>query len=246
MPVSPFFLRNGLFSAILFIASHACSPLLHAADWSVTKLSLLYGDGYKLADESQYTITLDHAQSWAYGDIFFFVDMFNPGKGDSTEYGEFHPRFSLSKMTGKDFSNAWLKDVSIATQVEMGEKHRAYLYGIGLDLKTKDFNYFNINVYVRDNKRLSGKTWQITPYWELPFTIGNSKWSLEGFADISGTEGGSEKNAIIHPQLLLDIGHLVGHPGQLKAGIEYAYWHNKFGVKGVTESVPQIMLKWTF
>ena len=240
MSILQLLVRNIVWLALLCV----CLPL--QADYSVTNLSLLHGDNFKLTNKSQYTITLDHASSWKYGDMFFFIESFNPESNDSTDYGEFHPRFSLSKITGNSFTNNVVRDVSVATEIEFGEKHRAYLYGIGMDLNTKDFNYFNINFYVRDNKRLSGKTWQITPYWQLPFSIGSSKWSFEGFADIAGSESSSEHNIIFQPQVLLDIGHLVGKPGQLKAGLEYGYWRNKFGVKGVTESVPQLMLKWTF
>lgn len=235
------FLKSTILLAVIFI-----SLPISADEWSVTNISLAHGDDHKLDDESQYKLTIDHARSWAYGDVFLFMDIFNPATGDSSEYGEIHPRFSLSKISGKSFQNNVIRDASIATEVEFGEKHRAYLYGLGIDLNTKDFNYFNINFYVRDNKRLSGKTWQITPYWQLPFSIGKSKWSFEGFADIAGSESSSEHNILFQPQLLLDIGHLVGKPGQLQAGIEHVYWRNKFGVKGVTESMPQLMIKWTF
>lgn len=221
-------------------------PLEALANWSVTNLSLLYGDGYKLDDKSQYSITVDHARSWAYGDLFLFVDIFNPATGNSSEYAEIHPRFSLSKLTDKDFSNNYLRDVYIATEVELGERHRAYLYGLGFDLNLKGFNYFNVNIYARDNVRRAGKTWQITPYWQLPFSIGNSKWSFEGFADIVGNEDNAKNNVIFQPQLLLDVGDMFGHPGQVKAGVEYSYWKNKYAVKGVDQGVMQLLLKWTF
>jgi len=234
-------LRLSLLAAI-FMAL----PVHAFANWSVTNLSLLYGDGFKLDDNAQYTITLDHARSWKYGDFFFFIESFNPATGDSNEYGEIHPRFSLSKVTGKDFSNNYIHDMYIATEVELGENHRAYLYGLGFDLKLKGFNYFNVNVYARDNIRQGGKTWQITPYWQLPFSIGSSKWSFEGFADIAGTEDNAKHNIIFQPQLLLDVGDLFGHPGQIKAGVEYSYWSNKFGVKDIDQKVMQVMMKWSF
>lgn len=221
-------------------------PASAFASWSVTNLSLLYGDGFKLDDKSQYTITLDHARSWDYGDFFFFIESFNPATGDSSEYGEIHPRFSLSKISGRDFSNNYISDVYVATEVELGENHRAYLYGLGFDFKLKGFNYFNVNLYARDNIRQGGKTWQITPYWQLPFSVGSSKWSFEGFADIAGTEDDSRHNVIFQPQLLLDVGELFGHPGQIKAGFEYSYWSNKFGVEGIDQDVMQLMMKWSF
>jgi len=234
------------FRSLLLTVIFMLLPAQVFAGWSVTNLSLLYGDGFKLDDNAQYTITLDHARSWDYGDFFFFIDSFNPATGDSSEYGEIHPRFSLSKMTGNDFSNNYIRDIYIATEVELGEDHRAYLYGLGFDLKLKGFNYFNVNVYARDNIRQSGKTWQVTPYWQLPFSIGRSKWTLEGFADIAGTEDNSTHNIIFQPQLLLDVGDLFGHPGQIKAGFEYSYWSNKYGVEDIDQKVMQAMMKWSF
>ncbi|MFK8068468.1 MAG: hypothetical protein AB8D52_09490 [Gammaproteobacteria bacterium] len=52
---------------------------------------------------------------------------------------------------------------------------------------------------------------------------------------------------MIVPRLLLDVGNVFGYKqGKLMAGIEYQYWHNKFGIKGVTESVVQAQLMWKF
>ena len=237
------FAKAILTSMFLALVHH---PANAAADWSVTNLALLHGDDYKLEDDAQYSITIDHARSWRYGDLFMFIDIFNPATADSNEYGEIHPRFSFSKITGKDFSNSYVKDMYIATEVELGENHRAWLYGVGFDFKVAGFNYFNMNVYVRDNIRQDGKTWQVTPYWQLPFSIGATKWTFEGFADIAGTEDNSEHNIIFQPQLLWDIEAHPGSSGSLKAGIEYNYWRNKFGVKGVTQSTPQLILKYSF
>ena len=52
---------------------------------------------------------------------------------------------------------------------------------------------------------------------------------------------------LTQPRLLLDVGDLVWNKqGQFFAGIEYQYWHNKFGIDGVTESTPQAQIKWVF
>lgn len=45
----------------------------------------------------------------------------------------------------------------------------------------------------------------------------------------------------------MDVGHASGFAeNTLWAGIEWQYWHNKFGVDGVTESVPQLQMKYVF
>jgi len=219
---------------------------LKAQDWAVTNVSVLHGSGFKLGDRSMSTITIDHARSWAYGDLFMFADLFNPTENNSSEYGEFHPRFSWNKITGNVIDTRFLNDISIAMEMEFGDSHNAYLYGVGFDLNVPEFNYFNVNIYVRDNPKRSGKTWQVTPYWQLPFTLGKSHWTFEGFVDISGTEGTTYRNTIFQPQLLLDVGELYGQSGVVKAGIEYAYWRNKYGVRGVHDGVTQVMVKWSF
>ncbi len=222
------------------------TSLSHAGDWSTSSISLLYGDGYKLDDHSQSIITLDHARSWHYGDMYIFMDAFNPFRANAREYGEFHVRFSLSKITGHSFNYGLLRDISIATQIELGTQHQTHLYGLGFDFNLPSFSYFNVNVYARDNIRRSGSTWQITPYWKLPFKTGSQPWSFEGLVVISGNEGTTRRNVIAQPQLLLDIGHLWGKPSSLWAGIELQYTHNKYGVKSVSESFPQAIVKWRF
>jgi hypothetical protein len=42
------------------------------------------------------------------------------------------------------------------------------------------------------------------------------------------------------------VGDLWGNSGHFYAGIEYQYWHNKYGIKGLNESVPQVLVLWKF
>jgi hypothetical protein len=35
-------------------------------------------------------------------------------------------------------------------------------------------------------------------------------------------------------------------PNRLFAGIEWAYWHNKYGIKGFHQTAPQVVLMWVF
>lgn len=213
--------------------------------WSVTNLSLLNGSGFKLADDSQSTFTLDHASGWKFGDIFLFVDLFEPQEEHRIAYGEFHLRLSYAKLSGNALNMGPLKDLSFATQTEHGENFESWLYGVGFDFDVLGFNYFNTNIYVRNNSAQDGVTWQISPYWQAPFSLGKSQWYFEGFADIAGREDGASHNVIFQPQILWDAGAQLGRPGRIKLGMEYGYWKNKYGISGVTESVPQVILKLT-
>ena len=58
--------------------------------------------------------------------------------------------------------------------------------------------------------------------------------------DYTTDEGDSKNNLLTQPQLLW---HATDH---IAIGIEYQYWYNRLGMDGVTESLPQAMLRWTF
>lgn len=87
----------------------------------------------------------------------------------------------------------------------------------------------------------------MTPAWKLPFSIGNTKWSFEGFTDFIGSKGAAHHQLVLsQPQLRLDAGDLLGHSDHLYVGIEYQYFHNKYGIKGLNESLPQALVLWKF
>ena len=68
---------------------------------------------------------------------------------------------------------------------------------------------------------------------------------IEGVADFAGSEGKTVAHQLIIPRFLVDAGSLIGvKNNKLWIGIEWQYWHNKFGTKGVTESVPQLQIKY--
>jgi nucleoside-specific outer membrane channel protein Tsx len=221
-----------------------------SAAWQSTNFQYLYGSGFKLGAKERSTITVEHANAWKYGDNFFFLDATDPEtnrSGSSTAlYAELSPRFSLSKITNSNLSFPLVKDVLVATTLEMGQGFHNYLYGVGLSLDLPKFAFADLNMYVRNDPKQYGVTYQITPCWALPFTIGPAKMLFEGFVDIAGAEGSSEFNIDAQPRLLLDVGNFWGAPDSLFAGTEVIYWHNKFGVKDVKETAPQAMVKWVF
>jgi nucleoside-specific outer membrane channel protein Tsx len=237
----------------------AAGVTCQAADWSATNVQVLYGtqyaDDFGIDDEKKAVFTFEHANGWAYGDNFFFMDVSNATDRGTSYYAEFSPRLSLGKITGKKMSAGIVKDVLVAGTLEMGEDLRAYLLGIGLALDLPKFAFADINLYARQSKRdwLAQDTdtgAQVTIDWLLPFKLGTVDFAFEGFADYAwGEKGGSApkaNNLITAPRLLVNIGSLVsGKPGSLQAGVEYQIWRNKFGIEGVDEDVPQIMVKWT-
>lgn len=253
MPQLPPLVRrcSTVIACLLILLSLTATQAQADARWSSTNLQYHYGTEYELGDEERSLITLEHASGWKYGDNFFFVDITNPDRtGEQTQtgfYGEISPRLSFGKMLGKDLSTGIIQDVLITSTAELGDGFHTYLYGLAVDLKLPKFNFFQINWYARNEVTFGTDLGQqVTLAWGMPFTIGKAKFSFEGFFDYAWDIGPSEDNIITQPRLLLDVGSLMDSPGVFQAGIEYQIWRNKFGIDGVDENFPQLMVKWIF
>lgn len=240
-------------TCVLFLGAAMASQPTAAQAWSAFNVQYLYGSNYELEPEQVDILTLEWVNGWTYGDNFAFVDITNFVQGDNAVYGEWAPRLSLSKITGKDFSAGPIQDVLLSGTVELGEDISNYLIGAAIDLAIPNFNFFQVNGYLREDPELAGSTWQMTVVWSADFEIGQTRWSFSGFIDWAGSEGQSgtpaysKRNFHAQPQLLLDLSHLLNQPeGSLYAGVEWLYWHNRFGIPGITESVAQAMVKANF
>lgn len=241
-------------------------PLSAQADifaWSDTEIQYLHGDGYQMPmnsnDVSRSIITLSHADGWALGRNFFFMDTLISEQGEASQvnlYGEFYSYLSLSKITGKDLAYGLFKDLNVTAGVNAGENldnarsgARIILYGFTVDFNLPGFKLFTVDFLRHDvlEPDSFGSSWQITPVWNFPFTLLDTHWSLEGFADFIGPKGPNYGgNVLAQPQIRLDLGDFLGLSNRLFIGIEYQYWNNKFGIKGLHESLPQALLLWKF
>lgn len=237
-----FMLALAGFFSLLPIASVNASDLVN---WHSTNVQLLYGTGYKFAEDTQQTtVTFEHMNDWKYGDNFIFVDNFIGHPEGAT--GEFSPRLSLGKMTGEDFSFGPVKDVLISATWEKARRFDAYLIGGGIDLDVPGFDYLQANLYSRNNPDAAGHGWQTTWVWGTSFNALGQDFRFDGYFDYADYEEGT-KNFYTQPQLLVDLASLLGvEGGKAYAGVEWLYWHNKFGIDGVTDSVPQAMVKYVF
>jgi len=217
--------------------------------WQSSNLQLLHGSNYELSDPIASILTFEHTNQWLYGDFFMFIDATRFNDGEKSAYAELSPRFSFSKLSGKDYSFGPVEDLFISTTLEKGEGDaKTYLAGVGLALDIKGFRFFNTDVYWRHNPDLDDDTWQLTLAWQYPFNIGQTKWVTEGFADIAGDAGSNYAgNQLIVPRLLLDVSDFLNIKSEsLWLGIEYSSWINKYGIDGVDERVIQAQIKWIF
>lgn len=228
-------------------------------NWSDNSITVLpYGWGFEVDPSEQSTLTFEHAHDSTIGDLFVFVDATyfhnSPdGADDSSWYGEISPRLSLGKTTGQDLSFALfrrslfqVKDVLIAAQYERGEDAdvaEAMLLGAGFDLEIREtgllgplgkFKYIQFNVYGRaeltEGTRSGIRDAQITMVAARPFTIGSSKFLVDGYFDWVLGLGSEDWNYHLNPQLKLDVGDYWGKPDKFWAGLEVDFWWNKYQI----------------
>lgn len=233
----------------LAFAATACTAILaetpRAAsaedDWvlfSDTSLSLLSGTNFELPGNNISTLTLEHVSGWKWGDLFLFFDALdyhsNPGTGGSW-YGEFSPRFSLSKLGGLNFGEGgFINDLLISTTFERGKNGvEALLIGGAVDFNMPGFKFFKVNAYARkDTSRGAGfDDMQWTLSWAYPVKAGSEKFMLDGFVDYVVGWGPQETALHAVTQVKWDIGEKIGLGKTVYLGAEIDIWDNQFGVK---------------
>ncbi|MES1992533.1 MAG: outer membrane protein OmpK [Pseudomonadota bacterium] len=259
---------GALSAGCLFAALVSPTAEAGSADFATTNIQFLHGTryadfdphgGFSENDESS-IITIEHFNTWKYGDNFMFVDITNPigqgdafgttAKGNASYYAELSPRLSFGKMSGQDLSWGLIQDVLFTATLEIPESpvEQTWLYGLAVDLKLPGFQFFQVNWYIRNPDAPGVDTGQqITLVWGAPFKLGPIPMMFEGFLDYAWGVDPLKDNLITAPRLLVDVGDMAGiGAGKFQAGVEYQIWRNKFGIDGMDENVPQAMVKWIF
>ena len=240
-----------------------------AADWSDTEVQILHGNEYhdngNDTDISKTLVTIQHASGYEYGRNFFFVDTYKSGSNDenSTEiYGEFYSTLSMGKTAGfKTEPGSLIKDLGLTAGINYGTKNSSFrpnpsvlLLGPTIHLNVPGFTFFNVDVLAyRDsgNYRSNGggklcgetaTTYQVTPAWKLPFSLGSESFSFEGFVDFIGSHGTCATQLLAQPQLRWDVGQHFTKPNRVYLGFEYQYWNNKFGIQDRKDNLIQMMM----
>lgn len=225
--------------------------------WTDTSISLLpYGGGFEVDPSDQSTLTLEHAHESKIGDLFMFVDFthFHDADGDDTTwYGEIGPRLSFGKLFNKDLSYAFFdsslfefKDVLLALQYERGEDPdvaEAALIGIGFNLDVREagilgglnkFNFVQLNIYGRaeltEGTEHGINDMQISMIASYPFSVGNSKFLIDGYYDWVVGLGEEDWSFHFNPQVTMDVGAKWDYPNQFFVGVELDFWWNKYQI----------------
>ncbi|GIU46815.1 ion channel protein Tsx [Shewanella algidipiscicola] len=245
----------------LALALLAAQPAManDVVQWWDMSVTALHGNDYDLAaSDRQTTVTFETAGAWIYGDWFAFQDVtyFNGSNlsENDTTYGEISTRLSASKISGQSIDFGPITDLSWAFMLEEGEGPvTSFLYGIGMDIAVPYFTYFNINTYRRDALSSGNLSdgWQVTPAFRMDFPVGNSNIVFDGYIDwvFSADNQGYEENFHFNPQVKYDLGAVIfgeHNKNQLFVGVEYDYWQNKYGVKGVDQNTYSVIAKYHF
>jgi nucleoside-specific outer membrane channel protein Tsx len=166
----------------------------------------------------------------------------------------------LSKLSGRSFAAGPIRDVGLTAGINAGNKNsqlhpkpRVYLAGVTVGFAVAQ-GFLKVDALsYQDHSCSAGTprcpdyrgTYQVTPSWNLPFSIGSVDAEFTGFIDYIGSRGaGTVRQTLSQPQLRVDVGKYFGHRGSVYAGVEYQYWTNKFGVRDVNERHPQLLLVW--
>ena len=231
-----------LAAGLVSVAAHA--EIL----WQDNSLTLLHGNDYKVDysldsdDASRNVVTFEHASGHSWGDLFMFADYLTSDAGSHELYTEISPRLSLGKLGGRDLSWGPVKDVLLASTLELGNMDDPdhltatgphftnKLAGVGFDLAVPGFNYVQANFYHRDNDDKADNE-QLTLVWALPFVLGEQEFLYDGFIDWTSASTDAHPSMNFASQLKWDVGAQWGKPKALYAGIEYVHWNDKFGIK---------------
>ena len=171
------------------------------------------------------------------------------------KYG--YPALSLRGVSGKPRSSGFVRDVSIAIGLNTGVRSTGtspfvVLPGVKFDLNVPAFTFFSLGAYAYvDRGRFEGQptdchanTYQITPSWSLPFSVGAAKLKVDGFVDFIGSHANCEAQVLTQPRLALDVSGLWHQPGRVYVAVDYSYWHNKYGISGLQDNVIIPVLVW--
>ena len=260
--------KRVIVSAFLAILWPQFAPTAFAQDnqgFSSWNVQILYGWTFQepgiAEDVPKNVFTFENTSAGRWWSSYLFVDVlrsWSEADANAKEvYGEWYPSLSLRKISGREPSKGFVRDVSATLGLNTGVRTTGpspfvVLPGVTFDLNVRGFTFLSVGAFAYVDRGsfqgqptgCQGTTYQITPAWSLPFNIGAAKLRFDGFADFIGSYANCEAMILWQPQLKLDLSELWGKPGQIYVGLEWAYWHNKYGISGLEDKVFQPVFVW--
>lgn len=197
--------------------------------WQDFSVSYLNGSNYRVDGPDKQVLTFEHVAGTSWGDSFFFLDHLRGDNGSRSNYAEWSPRLSLSKLSGKTVKFGVVNDVLLTSTVEMSSLSTHFLYGVATDLTVPGFNYLKLNFYRRNNDGVADN-WQLTTTWAVPFSFGKQQFLYDGFMDWSSATADQSASMNMTSQLKWALHPLFNWKSKLYVGVEYVYWRNKYGI----------------
>ncbi len=170
-------------------------------EWSTTELELQWGSFERPSfagggSEENVAITLQHADSWKYGDNFCFMDYVESSKRDDDFnngdwYGECYAFISLGKSFGKKVGFGPIKDFGVIMGVNFGDDSGVLKFqpGLRLSWEIPGFAFLNTDfmAYIDKSDGIRGggapsttDSWMLDVNGAYPFKIAGYDFSLEG------------------------------------------------------------------
>ncbi len=293
-PHSPIASSTGLGAiAISALAGLAFTPMVQAADWSDTALSLRYGTDFaepydndangKRVNITKEILALTNVTGFKYGSTFINVDFLqsdhnDPGDGIAGHagaqevYGVFRGTFDIGKITGAKLAMGPIRGYGLTAGLDINTKNDAYaskkrMFVAGPTVMLDVPGFLNLSALVFDESNAPQAIARRYHYknhaafeadWGIG--IGDLPLTFNGYAQFITAKGKDEFGAQTAPEshidtdLMLDAGSLMGLSKKTwLAGVEYEYWHNKFGNnakgpagEGATASTPMVRVEYHF
>jgi len=231
------------------------APGATALEWAHSDVQLLFGQDFTMGEHNRATATVEHAHGWQYGDNFFFVDLYNhlPERGgiNLEAYGEWYSTLSLNKVFGFQSPIPYVSDLAFSAGINAGSRptidpYLAFLGGLRFSLDIPEFEYLQFYANVIQIEKQSARGVQLTWVWSVPLEWEGWRFKFRGFMDVTSPGETGDWHVLTQPQFVLDIGAFADVPDTWFFGVEWWYWHNKFGIPGANESAPQATLEWFF
>jgi len=238
-----------------------CAPSASAQDpgsFSVSNFNVRYGGNFEepgiSEDVPKSIFTFENTAGGRLWSSYLFVDVlrsWSDADANAKEvYGEWYPTLSLRALSGRERSKGILADVGLTVGLNTGVRSTgpspfAVLPGLTFSLNLPGFSFFAVNtVAYIDRGRFQGQptdctatAFQVTPSWSLPIRAGRTSLKVNGFADFTTRHANCAAQVLTTPRVMLDLSAYWRKPGVLFVGVDWLYWHNKYGISGLSDNL---------
>jgi nucleoside-specific outer membrane channel protein Tsx len=233
--------------------------------FSVSNVNVRYGWTFQepgiSEDVPKNIFTFENTAGGRVWSSYLFVDVlrsWSEADANAKEvYGEWYPTLSLRALTGRERSKGVLADVGLTVGLNTGVRSTGpspfvVLPGVTFSLNVPGFTFLSVNtVAYIDRGRFQGQptdctatAFQVTPSWSLPIRAGRSTVKVNGFVDFTTKHANCDAQILATPRVMLDLSAYWQKPGALYVGVDWVYWHNKYGISGLKDNLVLPVLVW--